>query len=152
MKTLPIADCRLPINRSFAGCRLTRGCHDGGQGVGFFQQRGQFFRRHDAGLNQQFEPQGGFVRLFLDRPNFRDEFSLTAGAATGAIVRRHRSAAANDLFGDDTAGIVIFGNCASQFDDPQREGFGACFQLGRIHGLKLQTQSAIGNRQSAIKR
>jgi hypothetical protein len=152
MKMLPIADCRLPINGSFAGSRLARGRHNGGQGVGFFEQGGQFFCRHDARFNQQFEPQGGFVGFFFDRANFGDEFRPAPRATRRAIIRGHRSSAPDDLFGDDATGIVIFWNRTGQFDDSQSKGFGAGFQFNWVHGVKLQIQSAIGNRQSAITR
>ena len=151
MKTLPIADCRLPINSSFAGRRLAGGRHDGSQGVGFFQQCRQFFCRHDARLNQQFEPQGSFVRFFLDRANFGNEFRPAPRAARRAIIRSHRSSATNDLLGNDAASIVILGNRTSQFDDPQGKRFGPGFQLDWVHLPKLQIQSVIGNRQSAMR-
>jgi len=150
MIRLPIADCRLPITDSFSRRRFARCGHDGGQLVRFIQQCRQFFCRQNARLDQQFQPERGFVGFFLDGADFGDEFGLAAGATTGAVIRRHRSAAANDLFGDGAAGIVGFGNGARQLDDSQRESFRAGFEFGRIHGANLQTQSAIGNRQSAI--
>ena len=150
MKRLPIADCRLPINRSFARRGFARGGHDGSKRIGFRQESGQFFCRHDAGLNKQFEPQGGFVSFFFDGSNFCDEFGPAAGAATGTIVCGHRSATANDLFGDDTSSIIVFWNCPGQFDDSQGKRFCARFHFSWVHAPKLQTQSAIGNRQSAI--
>jgi hypothetical protein len=152
MKILPIADCRLPINGSFAGRRLARGRHDGSQGIGFFEQGGQFLCGYDFGFYQQFEPQGGFVGFFFDRADFGDEFRPAPRAARRTIIRGHRGSAANDLFGNDPAGIVIFGNSTGQFDNPQRKSFGAGFQFNWVHNLKLQIQSAIGNRQSAIIR
>jgi len=150
MKPLPIAACRLPIAESFSRRRFARSGHYGGQLVGFVQQRGQFFCRQNARLDQQFQPERGFVGFFLDGADFGDEFGLTAGAATGAIICRHRSAAADDLFGDGASGIIGFWNGARQLDDSQRKSFCACLEFGRVHGANLQTQSAIGNRQSAI--
>ena len=150
MKRLPIADCRLPIKTSFAGRGFARPGHDGGEFIGFFEQRGQLFGRHDAGFGKQFEPQSGFVGLFLDGADFRNEFGLTARAATGAVICRHGSSAAQNLFGNDAASIVAFGNCPAHFDDAQGEGFRSGFQFDWVHGANLQTQSAIGNRQSAI--
>lgn len=133
MKILPMADGRWPINGSFAGRRLARGRPDGNQGIGFFEQ-------------------GGFVGFFFDRADFGDEFRPAPRAARRTIIRGHRGSAANDLFGNDPAGIVIFGNSTGQFDNPQRKSFGAGFQFNWVHNLKLQIQSAIGNRQSAITR
>ncbi len=152
MKQLPIADCRLPITKSFSRRSFTRGGHDGGECVGFVEQRGQFLCRHRAGFDKQFQPQRGFVGFFLDGSDFGDEFSLAAGAATGSVIRRHRGAAADDLFGDGTSSVVRFRNGARELDDSQREGFCAGFEFCRVHGANLQTQSAIGNRQSAISR
>jgi len=98
MKRLPIADCRLPIKQLFAGRSFARCGHDGSKRIGFLQESGQLADRHDTGLDQQFEPQGGFVRFFFDGSDFGDEFGLAAGAATGAVVCGHGRAAANDLF------------------------------------------------------
>jgi hypothetical protein len=41
---------------------------------------------------------------------------------------------------------------AAHFDDSQSKGFGARFQFRWVHGANIQTQSAIGNRQSAISK
>ena len=152
MMTLPIADCRLPIEPSFAGRRFARRGHDGSKLAGFRQQCGQLAGGHRSRFDQQFQPQGGFIHFFLDYSNFGDEFGLTARAATGAIIGGNRSAAADNLFGDDPSGIVTFRNRPGQFDDAQGKGFGSCFQFGRVHGANIQIQSAIGNRQSAIQR
>jgi hypothetical protein len=46
----------------------------------------------------------------------------------------------------------VFGNCPAHFYNSQGKRFGSGFQFGWVHALKLQTQSAIGNRQSAISR
>jgi len=152
MKTLPIADCRLPIKKSFAGRGFARGSHDGCQRVGFVEQCGQFLCGHRAGFNEQFEPQRGFVSLFLDGSDFSNEFGRAAGAATGSVIRRHRGAATDDLFGDGTSSIVRFWNGSRELDYSQGKSFRAGFEFRRIHNTNLQTQSAIGNRQSAISR
>ena len=151
-KQLPVAGCRLPIGKSLSGRGFARCRHDRGEGAGFLQERRQFSRGHCPGFDEQFEPQCGFVGFFLNDSDFGDEFGVAAGAATGAIIRRHRSATANDLFGDDASGIVIFWNHLRQFNDSQGKRFGARFQFGWIHGAKLQTQSATGSRQPAIQR
>ena len=151
MKKLLTADCRLPIEKSFAGRGFMRRGHDGGDFMGFFQEGGQLACRHRPGFDEQFEPQRGFVGLFLAGSNFGDKFGLAAGAATGAVIRRHRGASANNLFGDDTPGIVGLGDGARELDDSQRKSFRASFEFGWIHGANLQTQSAIDNRQSAIQ-
>jgi len=152
VKQLPIADCRLPINGLFAGRCLARGRHDSRQGIGLFEQGGQFFCGYDFGFDQQFEPQCRFVGFFFDRADFRNEFRTATSATRCAVIRCHRSPAANDLFGNDTSSIVIFGNRSGQFDDSQSKGFGSGFQFGGVHSPKLQIQLAIGNWQSAIQR
>lgn len=152
MKTLLIADCRSPIKKSVAGCGFARCDHDGGEFVGFLQKWRQLAYGHYPGFNQQFEPQRSFVSLLFHRPDFSDKFRRAAGAATGAIIRRHRSPAANNLFGDDTSRIVIFWNRAGQFDYSQGKSFCSDFQFGWVHSPKLQIQSAIANRKSAIQR
>jgi hypothetical protein len=152
MNELPIADCRLPINGSFGGRRFARGRHDGCQGVGFLQQDRQFFCRHQAGLNQQLKPQGRFIGFFFNRAYFGDELRPAPCPARCAIIRGYRSSTTNNLFGNHTAGIVIFGNGTGQFDDSQRKSFGPSFEFDWVHDVKLQIQSAIGNRQSAITR
>ena len=151
MKKLPIADCRLPIGGSLPRRSFARRRHDGSEFAGFCQEGGQFARRHSARFNKQFEPQRGFIRFFLNGSDFGNEFSLAAGAATGAVIRRDRSSAANNLSGDDASGVVGLGDGACELDDSQRKCFRASFEFGWIHGANLQTQSAIGNRQSAIQ-
>ena len=150
MKKLPIADCRLPIGELLPRRSFARRCHDCNKLVGFLQQGGQLACGHRARFNKQFEPQRGFIRLFLNGSDFGDEFGLAAGAATGAVIRRHRSAAADNLLGDDASGVVIFWNRPCKFDDTQGKGFGSSFEFSWVHGASLQPQSAIGNRQSAI--
>ena len=150
MKRLPIADCRLPIKASFAGRGFARRGHDGSKFIGFFKQCGQFLRGHDAGFGEQLEPQNGFVGFLFDGANFGNEFCLTASAATGAVIRRHGSSATQNLFSNDAASVIAFGNCPAHFDDAQGKGPGSGFQFDRVHASKLQTQSAIGNRQSPI--
>ena len=152
MKTLPIADCRLPIKTLFTRRGFARGSHDGCQRVGFLKQRGQFLCGHRVRFDEQFEPQRGFVSLFFDGSDFGDEFGLAAGAAARTVIRRHRGAAADNLFGNGPASIVRFGDGARKLDNSQREGFCAGFEFCRVHGANLQTQSAIGNRQSAISK
>lgn len=151
MKKLPMADGRWPIKNLFAGCGFARSGHDGGQFVGFVEQVGQFARGHGAGFNQQFEPQRGFVGFFFDGSHLGDEFRLAARTATGAIIGGDGSSTADNLFGDDTRGLVVFWNRLGQFDDSQSKSFRAGFEFNRSHGVKLQTQSAIGNRQSSIQ-
>ena len=152
MKTLPIADCQLPISGSFDGCRFARGRHNGCQGVGFFKQGRHFFCGHDARFNQQFQPPGGLIGFFLNRADFGNKLRPAPRPTRRAVVRGYRSSAANDLFGDGTTCIVTFWNRTSQFDNPQRKSLCAGLQFNWIHGLKLQIQSTIGNRQSAITR
>jgi hypothetical protein len=152
MKTLPIAGCRLPIEALFAGRSFTRRRHDGGEFICFNKERGQSFCGQDVGLNQQFEPQAGFARFFFDIADLGDEFCLTSRPATGAAIRRHGSAAADNLFGEGACRVIVFGNRPGQFNDSQGNGVSARFQFSRVHGMKLQTQSATGNRQPAISR
>ena len=147
---LPIADCRLPIGKLLSRRSLARGRHDCRKLVRFGQKRGKFSLGHDAGLDEQFEPQRGFISLLLDCSNLGDEFGLTACPATGAVVSRHRSSASHDLPGNDTSRVVTFGNRSRQLNDSQGKSFGAGFQFSWSHDAKLQTQSAIGNRQSAM--
>ena len=149
---LPIADCRLPIGGSRSRGRFARSRHDGGEFVGFTQKRAEFACWHDAGLNEQFEPKRGFISLLLNDSDFRDEFSLTSGAATGPIVGRDRGATAQDLLGDHPARVIVLGNRSRQLDDSQGKGLGSGFQFGWVHAAKLQIQSPIANRQSAISK
>ena len=152
MKILPIPDCRLPIKESFAGRGFTRGCHDGSQLVGFFKQSGQFFCGHDASLREQFQPERGFVGFLFHEADFGNEFCRAACPTTGPVVCRHGSSAPQDLSGNDAARVVAFGNRPAHLDDPQGKGFCSRLKFGRMHNMKLQTQSAIGNRQSAISK
>ena len=152
MMKLPIADCRLPINGLFAGRGFARGGHDGGQFVGFVEQVGQLACGHDAGFNQQFEPKCGLVGFFFDDSDLGDEFRRTTRTATGAVVGGNGSSAADNLLGDGAGGVIILWNCLGQLDDSQSKSFCPGLEFNRSHGVKLQTQSAIGNRQSSIQK
>ena len=147
---LPIADCRLPIWESLSRRSLALGRHDCGEFVRFGQKCRQFLCWHDAGLGEQFEPQRSFISLFLDNANLGDKFRLAARAATRAIIRRHGSSTTKNLFCDDASCVVALGNFSAHLDDSQGKCFGSRFHFSWSHGLKLRTQSAIGNRQSAI--
>ena len=151
MMKLPIADCRLPIKDLLAGRGFPGGGHDGCQFICLFKQGGQFARGHDVGFNQQFEPQRGFVGLFFDDSDLGDEFRRTTRPATGAVVGGNGSSAADNLLGDGAGGVIILRNCLGQLDDSQSKSFCPGFEFNRSHGVKLQTQSAIGNRQSSIQ-
>ena len=151
MMRFSIFDFRLPISGSLTGRCLARGRHDRSQSAGFFQLGGQFLCGYDFGFNQQFEPQCCLVSFFFDHADFGGEFRAATSAARRTIVRRHRSPTANDLSGNDTSSMVIFRNRASQLDDSQGKSFGSGFQFGWIHPPKLQIQSTIANRKSAIQ-
>ncbi len=147
---LPIADCRLPIRKSFSRRCFTRVSHYGSKLVGFSQKRGKLALGHDPGLDKQFEPQCRLVGFFFDRPNLGDEFGVATCATTRTVISRHGGSTPHNLLGNHAPSIVVFWNRPQQFDDPQSKGFGTSFQFSWIHGSKLQTQSAIGNRQSAM--
>ena len=149
---LPIADCRLPIRESLSRRSLARRSHYGGQLVRFGQKSRTLARRHSFGLDQQFEPKRRLISFFFNRADLGNKFGWAARSATGPIICRYRSrsATANNLLGNRTTSIVILGNGPRQIDDPPGKGFSASLQFGRIHGAKVQTQSAIGNQQSAI--
>lgn len=147
---LPIADGRLPIRGSFSRRSLARGRHDGGEFIRFSQKSRQFALRHDAGLDQQFQPERGFVSLFLNRADLGNELRLASGPATGAVVCGHGSSAAQNLPCDDAPSVFSFGNLPTHCDDAQGKSLGAGFQFSRSHDVKLQIQSAIGNWQSSM--
>ncbi len=134
----PIANFPLFSRSCFARAR-----HNGRQLVGFLQQRDQLACGHCAGLDEQLEPQRGFVGFFFDRADFSDEFGLATRSATSAIIRGDRSAATDNLLGNNAASVVVFWNGASQLDDPQSKSFRARFQLGGVHDSKLQIQPAV---------
>jgi hypothetical protein len=147
---LPIADCRLPIaqlsvRRRFAGCG-----HDGGQVAGLLQERGQFALGNDSCLGQQLKPKSGFIGFFLYGSHLGYKLCFASRTATGSVICGHGCAAADDLLGDNASSIVTFRDGAREFDNPKSERFGALFELERVHGPKLQKQSAIANRQSPI--
>ena len=150
MKRLPIADCRLPIAELSPRGGLSRGRHNGCEFIGLDQQSRQLFRRHDASLGKQFQPQCGFVRFFFNGTDFGNEFRLATGTATGPVIGRYRSAAPKDLFRNDSAGTVVFWNGARHFNESQCEGLGSLLEFSGVHTRTIRNQSAIGNRQSAI--
>lgn len=145
---LPIADCRLPISSACGG--FAQGGHDGGQIVCFLQQRRQFAGGDGSRFGEQFKPEGGFIGFFFDDANFRDEFRFAASSACGPVIRRQGSSAADDLFCNDASHVIGLGNRARQFNDAKRKVFGSLFQFGWVQGAKLSSQSATGNRQSAM--
>jgi hypothetical protein len=150
MTRLPIADCRLPIIALPAGRRFTRCSHDSCEIVRFLQQGRQFASGQDSRFRKQFKPQRRFVCFFFNRPNFGNEFRFASSSARRPVVGGYRSSAADDLLGYNTSCIIGFGNRSRKFDDPKRKIFGALFQFCGTHAPKLQKQSPIANRQSAI--
>jgi hypothetical protein len=147
---LPIADCRLPIAESAAHRSLARCGHDRGQVIGLLQERGQFGLGNNARFDEQFDPESSLVCFFFNGSDFRNKFRLAPGAAGCAVIRGHRSAAANDLSGDNPPRVIILRNRSRKFNDPEGETFGVLFKFRWIHGSKRQNQSPIANRQSAI--
>jgi len=165
----PMAAGRWPLATSFAGRSLARGGHDGGKLVGRCQQRGKLLFRPHARLDQQFEPEGGFIGFLFDRADFGNELRLASRPATGAIIGRHRGSTANNLRRNCPSGRC-FWDRVGQLDDSECKLFGSQFEFRRIHAIKRQTpktisnalplgwlartprvvESAIGNRQSAI--
>lgn len=143
---------RWPMGESFAGCRFARGGHDRRQFVRFREQSGKFCFWQDTGLDRQFEPKRGLVGFFLDDSNFGDELGLAARPATGVVVGRDGSSAAENLFCDYPASIIALGNFPAHLDDTERKRLGACLQLDWVHAANVQTQSAIGHRPSAISK
>jgi hypothetical protein len=140
---LPIADCRLPIVALSARCSFSRSRHDGGQVVGFLQERGQFAFGNNSCLGKQLKPQRGFARFFFNGSHLGGKFCFASSATPGAVIRRHRGAAANDLFGNNTSRIVALRNGSRELDNAERKSFRALFEFGRIHVPTLRNQSAI---------
>jgi hypothetical protein len=152
MTKLPIADCRLPIAELSASGGFARGGHDGGQVVGFLQQRGEFALGNYSGFGKQLKPQRRFVRFFLNCSDFSDEFRFASSPTSRAVVRCHRGAAPNDLLCHDSSCVIGLGNGPGHFDYSERKGLGALFKFKGIHMPKLIGQSPIANRRSAIKK
>lgn len=148
--TLPIADCRLPIGKLPARCGFARRSHDGGEVIGFLKQCRQFGRRKNSRLAQQFEPEGRFVGLLFNGSNLGNKLRLASRAAVFPVIGGHRCAGTDDLFGNNSARIVVLRNRPREFDDSKGESFRALFEFGGVHGAKLQNQLAIANRQSKI--
>ncbi len=147
-----IYDLRFTIRASLARRDFARRRHDRSEFVGFVQQCGEFPCRHDAGLDKQFEPQRGFIGFFLDRSDFGNEFGLTSRSTTRAIICCDRSSTPQDLLGNNAARVVVFGNCSAHPVDSQSKSLGSRLEFGWLHAAKLQIQSPISNRQSAISK
>ena len=148
--TLPIADCRLLIAELSPRSRFARCGHNGRQVVRLLEERSQFAFGNDSGLGKQLKPQRGFVRFLFHRSHLRNKFSFASGAATRAIIRGHRGATPNDLFGNNSPRIIALRNRPRGFDNSKRKSFGALLEFGGIHLPTLRNQSAIANRQSAM--
>ena len=152
MRRLPIAPAlrdRLPIG-SRLGRRFARGGHYGGKVVRFLQQCRQPAGSNDSRFREQLEPQSSFIGFLFNGSDFGDEFGFASSAAGRAIIRGHRCATANDLFGDYASGIVAFGNTSREFNNPEGEVLGSLLQFDDIHARKLSNQSPIANCQSPI--
>jgi hypothetical protein len=150
VRRLAIGKWRLPIGALRARCGFARRSHDGREVVRFLQQGGQLAGGLDARFGKQLKPQRRFIRFLFNSSDFGDEFSFASSAAGCPVIRGHRSAAADDLFGDDTPGVIGFWNCPRQLDNPKRKVFRALLQFLGVHAPKLPSQSPIANRQLAI--
>jgi hypothetical protein len=151
MRELPIADCRLPIWGLRARSGLARSCHDGGQIGCFLQDFHESLFRQNFRFTKQFQSQRSFIGFFFNNSNFRNEFSPASRATRRAVVCSNGCSAADNLPCNHTTGSC-FWNHVRQFDNSQCKSLRSGFEFRWVHRLKLQIQSAIGNRQSAIKK
>src|SRR5215469_6253736 len=150
MMGLPIADCRLPIERSRASGGFARRGHDRSQIIRFLKKRRQFAGGYNSRLTQQLEPECCFVGLLLNCSDFGDEFGLASSAAGGAVIRSNRSPTTDNLIRNSAPCDISFRNSPGQFNNSKSEVLGSLFQLDRVHSRKLSDHSAIANRQSPI--
>ena len=86
----------------------------------------------EFGGDYQFEPETGFIRFFLNNTGFVDEVSSRFRPAKSAVVGRDRTSASDDLIRNHIS-APSSGQCVSQFEDSQGEGFGSFFHFGFIH-------------------
>ena len=142
---LPIADCRLPIGGLFPRSGLARRRHDCSQFISLLQKRAQFASGHNSRLDEQLDPQRGFIGLLHNSPDFGDKLGLASRPATSPVVGRNRGSASQNLFGENASGIVILWNRTGHLDDSQCKRLGPSFQFGGSHEPPLQTQSSTGN-------
>lgn len=140
----------LPIYRSDARSRFARRSHDRSQIICLLEKRRQLAAWYNPRFTQQFEPKRGFVRFFFHCSNFSYEFRLASSTARGTVIRSHRRPATDNLIRNGASCDISFRNGPRQFDNSEREVFGALFQFDRVHNRKVLEQSAIANRQSSI--
>ena len=134
--------------------RLARGSHHGRQLVGFAEQRGELVGRHRVRLSEKFEPEHRLVGFLFYDTHLGDELRPTARATRRPIICRHRRSAAHQL---PTKRPPHRGGRQrlDQLDDTKRKCLRPLLQFDWSHAPKLTgpspaSQSAIGNRQSAI--
>jgi hypothetical protein len=147
---LPIANCQLPIGELFPSGGFSRTGHDRSEFIRFGQKRRKLAGRHDSRFDEQLNPQSTLVRFFFDGSNFGNEFSATSCATTCSIIRSDGCAASQNLATEHAPGFVVFGYRSCHFHNSQGKGLCSDFKFAWVHVAKLRTQSAIGNRQSAI--
>jgi hypothetical protein len=117
---------------------------------GFHLQFSNSFRRNQRCSFRNFNPKIGFVSFFQNSGNFADEVRVRFPAKCGAIIRRHRAAAARHLTGYRSSRRFIW-KSVSKFEDPDGELNGPFFQFDWAHiysGVGLMKKSSIINHKS----
>jgi hypothetical protein len=71
-------------------------------------------------LDDQFEPQLGFICLFKNDAHFGDELTSGASATSAAIICSDGRATANELIGNRSS-LNRFWQCSHELDNSQRE-------------------------------
>jgi len=119
---------------------------------GFRLQIPNSLRRNQCRSFRNFNPKIRFVSFFQNNGNFVDEVRVRFPAKCGAIIRRHRAAAARHLTSNRSSRRFIR-KSVSKFEDPDGELNGPFFQFDWAHicsGVGLVKKSSIINHQSSM--
>jgi hypothetical protein len=122
-----IDDLRFMIAGGHAGC-IENFC----QFFGFNAQFGQSFGRQQTGALNQINPERRFIRFFQNNGDFIDEISARFSAKRGAVIGRHRTAAARHLICNCSARDFIRQRIR-EFQNAHGKLHRSFFEFSRIH-------------------
>jgi len=92
---MPNAECRRP--KASRLCRLPRCRHNCHELIGFIHERFHMPSPQYLVVNNQFHPEGRFIRFLNDRPKLRHKFRPGPRAARGPVIGANRRPTPNQL-------------------------------------------------------
>src|ERR1044071_3889518 len=105
---------------------------DRDQFISFLFERRESFRRDDARLLKQFEPEQRFFGLFFNIAEFGEKMRSGFCATSSTVIRSHRRSRPNELCRQRSP-RCRFRQSVHQLQDPQRKHLSALFQIQFVH-------------------